>query len=411
MQKISALSTLQKIGTKFLNNIKLTLLIDLVALLFAGIEYAVFLLSDDFYFGLLQAQLFVFTAWMVLTCYKITKNWFSIEIIFIGTIVLFLLSRIFLNLFFPEIYPAYGEAQWLKDHTFANTTMLKVKFILLFALISLHIGFFTGYAIFRNNPDKEKIKYSKVFGSKLIYVFLAAGLIAYAYKVYFYYNVLSQYGYFAIYDGNHILPLWVRILDDFLYLAFFIILANKPSKKVAYSLSFAFILIYFTYALTGMRAEFMLLLLATLWLLAFLYDWNVKIKYVALLMLGIVFFSNITLALKSNVGAENTIFTSFASFFYSQGVSLLVIGYIVEFENMFISSVTDGIRYVASPFVSKFLFFTGQEAPRSAEEADFVHSISDKLEFFLNPESYLAGGGDRIILHNRTLQPRWNNTA
>lgn len=373
-------------------SLKTVLFVDLLILFFVFAQYSIFLYSDDFFFKFLQIQIFVFTIWAIYTCFKVSKSWFSLEILFIGTVILFLLSRVFLNLFFPEIYPAYGEDKWQKEFNYSDYTLLKINFVLLFTIVFLHIGIVVGYLLFKIKGD-EQIKFSKFFNLKIAYILFAIGAIAYVYKVLYYSYVLKNYGYFAIYSGNFNLPLLVRVLDDFFYIGFFMIMVNKPSKKVAYSLSLFFILMYSTYILTGMRAEFLLIVLTVVWLLAFLYKINVSIKTLLLLLFAIVFMSQLNIFYKYNMSLDSVDITFLTRFFNDQGVTLCVLGYIIEFEDFFIDSVSDGFRHIISPFVNFFLLLTGQLGGKTEYRVDTVYSIGDRLTYYLNPETYLAGGG------------------
>ena len=95
----------------------------------------------------------------------------------------------------------------------------------------------------------------------------------------------------------------------------------------------------------------------------------------------------------SHISYDDVNFLDFLSLFiHSQGVSILILGYIIEFENMFVD-IYSGFRYLISSFVSMFLTLTGQQVPRTESDPNTIYDISSKLEIFLNEKAYYNGGG------------------
>lgn len=356
------------------------------------IQYIGFYLVSDWFLPLLELQLFFVAIYIIYHSYKNSKNWLSLDIVFIGCICIFLLARIFMHLFLPSVFDSYGESQWMEDFYFSKKTMLNINFILIFSLLFLHLGFIYGYKIYKNNALK-KVQQSLALDKTIGYCLFLIGGFCFFYKVYFYFNILNNFGYFAIYSGNYILPTFVRIFDDFFYIGFFIILANKPPKKYAYRLSLFFIFMYSSYIFTGMRAEFLIVIITTFWSLSVLYNLKINFKILLCIVFSIVILSQITLLAKYDFELDKEGIKYLTSFFYQQGVSLLVLGFMFEFKELFFVNGYEGFLNLFAPFYIKYLLFTGQVEPRSLLSLEQSWYIVEKLEYFLNPTAYLQGGG------------------
>lgn len=368
------------------------LFIDLLLLALISAQYIFYIALGEYYFKVLQVELLLVYLWCVLTCRSVTNNWLSLEILFYITVFIFLLSRIFLNLFFPNTFLAYGESQWLDGHQFQPQTLTTLHFLLLFTLLALHVGIFYGYRSFSLTKTIQFTSY-KYLNRKVAIALLVIGFTCFIIKIIYIKHILDTYGYFAIYSGLHTPPLALRIFDNFFYIGYFMFICTFPTKSVAYRLSLIFMIFYSAYVLTGMRAEFVLMLLTTLWLISHVYDWRPKYIILASIAILIVLFSQLSAMLKYGLGVDIAPYTIVGQFLYSQGVSLLVLGYVIEFENLFTSSIFDGIRHIISPYTSKILMLAGELPPRSGERVELVHSIGDKLTYTLRPNLYVQGAG------------------
>lgn len=364
-----------------------------------SIEYISFLILEDFFLKFIEAQMITIFLYSVLSTYKITKNWLDLYIIFLVLTFLFMLSRPFLHLFDLVDFINYNEQQWFKnsDHFyFSDFTMVKINFVLIYSLLFLNIGYLIGYKKYFRISSYKTLKdgFSKIFNKKIAYLFLILGAGAFLIKVILYVKLLSQYGYFYLYSGNYTLPILVRIFDDFLYIGYILILINIPPKKEAYILSTIFILLYASMMLTGMRGEFFVSFFAMIWLLSVLYNWKVKLYKIVLGGIGLMVLAQSILMIKyPHISYDDINFLDFLSLFvHSQGVSLLILGYIIEFENMFVD-IYSGFRYLIAPFLSMFLTLTGQQVSRIESDPNTIYDISSKLEIFLNEKAYYAGGG------------------
>jgi hypothetical protein len=380
---------------KINNNININILLSLII----SIEYLSFLFLNEFYLRFIEAQLMIVFLYSIISIFTITKKWIDMYMIFLVLTFLFMLSRPYMHLFGLVDFVNYNEQQWYKasdNFTFSAFTMIKINFVLLYSLIALNIGYLVGYKKYYKISFMKSIKdgFVKIFNKKISYLFFIIGASAFLIKVILYIKLLNQYGYFYLYSGNYTLPFLIRVLDDFLYIGYVLILVGVPSKKEAYILSVIFILLYASMLLTGMRGEFFVSFFAMIWLLSTLYDWQIKLYKIILTGLGLILLAQSILMIKySYISYEDVNFFDLINLFiFSQGVSVLILGYVIEFSDIFID-IYSGFRYLIAPFVSMFYTLTGQQVPRTLSDPDTIYDISSKLEFFLNPQAYYSGGG------------------
>ncbi len=380
-----------------MNVLKKQFFINIILICYVTCEYIYFLYSETFFLKFIELQLVMVFFFSIVSTYLITKRWLDIYIMFLAMFFLFLVVRPFMHLFNFVNVINYGETAWFrvrKGFVFSEYTMIKINFILLFSLLFMNLGYIVGLKKFNITGKSLFVPKSKYLTKQIGYAFFAIGLVAFLGKVYSYVHVLKAYGYFYLYSGDYTLPIWIRVFDDFFYIGYLIIMINKPSKKEGYALSIIFIVLYATMLLTGMRGEFFTLVFAVIWLLAFLYDWRPKLVYLILSGIGLMLLAQLTLAVKfSYVDFSNlSFFDMINTFLYSQGVSILILGYFIEFADHFVN-IYSGFRYIISPFVTVFYTLTGQMGNRTEMSPSDIYSVGDQLEFFTDPNGYYMGAG------------------
>lgn len=381
----------------YMNILKKQFYINIILICYVASEYVFFLYNEIFFLKFIELQLVLVFLFSIISTYFITKRWLDIYIMFLSMFFLFLVVRPFMHLFNFVDVVNYGETAWFrvrKGFVFSEYTMIKINFILLFSLLFMNLGYIVGLKKFDLAKKNLFVPKSKYLTRQIGYIFFTIGLVAFLGKVYSYVHVLKAYGYFYLYSGDYTLPIWIRVFDDFFYIGYLIIMINKPPKKEGYTLSVVFIVLYATMLLSGMRGEFFTLLFAVMWLLAFLYDWRPKLIYLALSGIGLMILAQLTLAIKfSSVDfSDISFFDMINTFLYSQGVSILILGYFIEFSEHFVN-IYSGFRYVISPFVTIFYTLTGQMGSRTQMSPDDIYSVGDQLQFFTDPNGYYMGAG------------------
>ncbi len=386
----------------FLSEKKVTyhLFINILFLIFLILEYFLFLLFNEFDLKLIEAQLLIIFVYSIFSTRIISNSWLSVYVIFLALTCLFLFSRPFLHLWgFTDSTVGYNEAQWYAENqnfSFKNSTLIKINFVFIFAILSLNLGYLLGFKKYgiRNISKKLSLSHAKIFNIQMAYFFYFVGLLGFLAKVYLYVQLLRNHGYFYLYSGNYTLPPLVRISDDFFYIGYLMIMMNFPSKKRGYFISAVTVILYATSLLTGMRGEFFTVLLSVIFLLSLIYKWRIGLFSIIFFGILLMLLGQSILMIKfSNVSYEiNQLIDLIRIFIYSQGVSVLVLGYVIEFSDMF-TGFYQGVRYFMSPFVSIFLVVTGQKQPRDVSNPTVEYNLSDQISYFIDIDRYRNGGG------------------
>ncbi len=381
-------------------NMNYHLLINLLFLLFLFSEYVIFLILNEFHLKFIESQLLIVFLYSMFSMRKLTSNWLSIYVMFLSFTGLFLFVRPFFHLFgWSDAISGYGEAEWNSinlNFAFNQKTFVKINFILLFSILSMNIGFLLGFKKYISTNFNQSALYFhiKIFNVKIAYLIYFIGLFSFLIKVYLYVLVLRDNGYFYLYSGKYTLPLLVRIFDDFFYIGYLLIMMNMPIRKRGYLISLMTVVIYSTSLLTGMRGEFFTVFFSIIFLLSLMYKWKIGLFYILIFGFLLILLGQSVLMIKfSNVTYDFTqIFDLLKVFLYSQGVSILVLGYVIEFSDLFVD-VYQGFRYFISPFVSIFLTLTGQKQSRELSDPTVEYNLSDQLSYFIDIDKYRAGGG------------------
>ena len=382
------------------SKIDLILIINILLVIIISIEYIFFLIFEEFSLKILEFQLMLVFVYSIFSIYYLTKNWLNIYIMFLSIIFLFLLTRPLMHLLDIGSMINYNEYEWFKireDFKFSDFTMNKINFILIYMLLFLNIGYLTGLRYFFKpivNILALKMQTSKYLNIKFGYIFFFIGLVAFLIKVFLYAKILHKYGYFYLYSGNYTLPFIIRVLGNFFYIGYVIIMVNIPNKKKAYLISLIFLIFYATILFTGMRGKFFIVALSVLYILSILYNWRPKLWQNLIIGVILIILAQLTMAIKfSYISFKDfNLFNIINKFLYNQGVTILVLGYFVEFSNHFVN-LYSGIRYIISPFVSLFYTLTGQYGSRLEMKPTDIYSVGDMLQYFTDPNGYYMGAG------------------
>jgi hypothetical protein len=362
-------------------------------------EYISFLFLGDFYLKFIEAQVILIFFYSILSAFKITNNWLDLYIIFLSLTFLFMISRPFMHLFDLVDLINYDEAEWYRiglDFYFKKTTMITINFVLVYTLLFLNIGYLYGYRKYMN-ISKYKVlgnSYMKIFNKKIAYFLFLIGGTAFLIKVFIYVKLLSQYGYVYLYSGNFSLPIIIRIFDDFFYIGYILLLVNLPTKKESYIISSIFILLSSSMLLTGMRGEFFVILFSVVWALSTIHQWKVKLYKIIMAGVSLILLGQSILLIKYSYidYTDVNVIELVNLFIYSQGVSVLNLGYTIEFSDRIVD-IYSGFRYFISAFVDMFFTLTGQTVPRSDANPDTIYDIGSRILILINPDGYHAGSG------------------
>ncbi|UNC93563.1 O-antigen polysaccharide polymerase Wzy [Candidatus Contubernalis alkaliaceticus] len=309
--------------------------------------------------------------------------------IFLATSFIFLYSRIVLDIF---KLLKFEESVLFSRIVLNDLTVIIVIECLLFSLLFSFLAFLM---FFRKSGWEKKISTNTSLEKISMWIlFILAPLVILdaSLKIYF----VSQYGYLSLFDGlfvqNPVYRLLGYVSRSYIYL-FYVFLSSHPTKANFKKTAGLFILITLLDMLAGKRGEAMILLLIVLWYNFNFYNGKIKLNQIILAIGSVVVFSQLTLMLRS--GFSNISFLDgFLSFFELNGMSIYVLGYVVELRGLF---VNEGLPYFLSPIYDLFLRILGNSAVfyqgNTLELLESTNYLGRQLTYFINPGAYLNGHG------------------
>ncbi|MDE5415844.1 O-antigen polysaccharide polymerase Wzy family protein [Alkalihalobacterium chitinilyticum] len=344
-----------------------------------------------------------------------------IFITFNATFFIFLLGRIIVSEYFNynvNNSNLFGLAFF--DAEVVNHILIS----LYISLLSLFIGFHFVQKFFsQNSTVKEKIKYKtgyleafRIF-SKYFFYFTVIFRLMYLYEAISVSNTEGYYETFATFQSQ--MPLIFIILSNMYDVAFFAFLATKPRKKESVLPIGLYIIEGIFSLLSGRRSGFMLNLLIifiyfclrnkdnkeNIYKSAFKWlpkkdKWVGKKEIIATILALPLIMVLLNMIGYLRAGSELTnvsLINSLYEFFYSQGISVNVIG----FAKTLADTIPEGKLYSIGPIIEFFdnkiighyIFgqpiFIGQTVERALNGYLFSHTIS----YLIMPRLYLMGIG------------------
>ncbi len=360
--------------------------VQLILLLVYAFQCILFRIAEveDSYAMFLQYELLAVYLWSLWSASRETGV-LNLYVMFLLTLGLFLFSRVFLDIF--GLFEWYWATKWT-DFYFPIHTRYRILSFLIWTLLFTHLGALLGKRYlgykqieFPHSPFLNKLS------TALFLVATPGTFTKYIIELKF---ILSR-GYLAVYDGSFddiSYPVWTAGSGTLMETAYCLFLASRPSKKKFFIISSIFFVLKLADVMKGGRSRLFLPVIFLVW---YYYSFlkpnsSVSLKKILLFGLGGIFFAQVMVQFRmgnsiilDNMGDLVTIF------FAQQGVSLLVLGYMVYYEPLFINH---GAPYILYPLVL-WDSFNGQ----TVDYAQNTLSLGHKLSYFLSPEAYLDGEG------------------
>lgn len=337
----------------------------------------------DSYVTLLQYELLIVYIWSIYSASR-ESGFFNLYVMFVLTMGLFLYSRIFLDIF--GLFDWYWATKW-NDFYFPSDTRYRILSFLIWTLLFTHLGALFGKRYltykqieFPHSPFLDK--YSTI----LFLSALPGALTKYLIELKF---ILSR-GYLAVYDGSLntlSYPVWTTGASVFMEAAYSLFLASRPTKKKFFIISSLFFLLKIVDVLKGGRSRLFLPVIFLVWYYYSFLKNESSISWKKILLFGLcgIFFSQILAQFRGDTVVLDNMGGLITIFFAQQGVSLLVLGYMVYYEPLFVNS---GVPYILYPLVF-WNVFHGQ----TVEYVQHTISLAHRLSYFLSPEAYVNGEG------------------
>jgi len=312
-----------------------------------------------------------------------------------------LFGRLFVSYFFGYKSGISGILGTNFYEVYLIVFILKIIYI---GLITLYIGFrIYDRKIEENFQNSPHVKFNPYLRITSLIVFY----ITIIFKVMVDYEavqVASSQGYFEYFSTfKSSLPSMVVLLSKFNAISFYTYLSTKPIKKRVLPVIAIYLTVSTLSLFTGSRSNFMLNVLIIIIYFGLRTatsneNWFGKMEKMMVLILIPVLMIVMTFIgearNKYSKGISSSIDTIF-EFFYSQGVSVNIIGYTKLLEKSIpdkIYSFGPFIEYFRYNILSKFQdvkFLEGQSVERALEGYQYSHTMS----YLIMPDLYIRGVG------------------
>lgn len=331
--------------------------------------------------AVVQYELLVFYVFILIYSYR-KFGVFSLYSLFLYTMFIFIYARIFLDI--VGLTTWYWASKWM-DFYFPLNTQYEILNLLLASLLFIHLGFllaagkrYKKLPIITSNEKLEK------FSLFFFFCAIPGTFVKYILEL----KIILEQGYLAVFNGSLSTisyPFWTTGSGTLLISSYATILASRPTKKKFWIISIIFLLLCTTDMMKGSRSKVFVPFLFLLWYYSEFYTTKKIAFYKIFFIAGISIIVSQLMLVARNHGTTIDISNLWLLFFIQQGVSLLVLGYMVYFKNSF---VNHGLPYIFSP-----LLFWESRYAQTAETINVTHRLAYKLSYFISPDAFFAGEG------------------
>ncbi len=309
-------------------------------------------------------------------------GWLNSYMIFLYTLFLFNFTRIFLDLM---EYREFGWATKFANYYFYYNVRNEIILVFILVLLFTHLGFILSIQNEENLALKIKLE-TKPFFTQIGMILFIISLPGILYKMLLQLRLILRVGYEAYYTGvlkDIDYPFFTKGAGTIMTIGILIFLISIPSKKKFLSISSLYLLVKLIDSFKGARSVFLTQLLFIMWYYYKVY--GTKIKFSTILKLGTftMIFSQILVSVRSKKIFSLDLINGIFNFLHSQGVSYLVLGYMIDFKSYILENRT-------YPYILQGLFGF---APQSLETLRNTNSLADRLTYHLNPSAYIRGEG------------------
>ena len=329
----------------------------------------------------LEMTLLIIYAYILFSA-KIYLDWLNSYMIFLYTLFLFNFTRVLLDLIG---YREFGWATKFANYYFYYNVRNEILFVFILVLLFTHLGFIISIQNEENLALKVKLESRPFFTQIGVFLFIVS-LPGILYKMLLQLRLILKVGYEAYYTGvlkDIDYPFFTKGSGTIMTIGFLLFLISIPSKKKFLSVSSLYLFVKLIDSFKGARSVFLTQLLFIMWYYYKVY--GTKIKFSTIIKLGTftMIFSQVLVSIRSKKIFSLDLINGIFSFLHSQGVSYLVLGYIIDFKSYVLESKT-------YPYIFQGIFGF---SPQSLETLKNTNSLADRLTYHLNPSAYLKGEG------------------
>lgn len=327
---------------------------------------------------------------------------------FLLTYFTFLLTRVVFPLFFntDELVLNLGETAFNEDID------LFVNLCLFVSLLFVYIGYRSNLSKNYTDLEENRITFNKsksicrvrIFSKRAAVIFSIFALIGILDRI----KYVLSYGYMDFYlNYKPSVPYLIIFLASFFEYFVIFYLATMPTKKEAQWVIFLYLLVNIASMGMGQRggAVIAIVFIITYYFLRNKIDpgtkpWISRKGIISIIILFPVFVS--FLFLVAFIRTEKEIETQgttnlVVSFFYQQGVSINVLGYTKQFEDILpegkLYSAGKIVDFINHNAISQILFDKDPVKPQTTEHALEDHTLHATLTYYGSPSLYFSGGG------------------
>lgn len=327
---------------------------------------------------------------------------------FLLTYFTFLLTRVVFPLFFntDELVLNLGETAFNEDID------LFVNLCLFVSLLFVYIGYRSNLSKNYTDLEENRITFNKsksicrvrIFSKRAAVIFSIFALIGILDRI----KYVLSYGYMDFYlNYKPSVPYLIIFLASFFEYFVIFYLATMPTKKEAQLVIFLYLLVNIASMGMGQRggAVIAIVFIITYYFLRNKIDpgtkpWISRKGIISIIILFPVFVS--FLFIVAFIRTEKEIETQgttnlVVSFFYQQGVSINVLGYTKQFEDILpegkLYSAGKIVDFINHNAISQILFDKDPVKPQTTEHALEDHTLHATLTYYGSPSLYFSGGG------------------
>ncbi len=319
-------------------------------------------------------------------CFKVSyQNWINPHNLFLFSVFFFLTPRIFLDVLG---YEPFNATVFYSSYHFSFYTSFKILININIAIISFLLGSnFERITIKKNKEVDENLNLLKI-GKRLFII----GFPIVLYKLIVTIYILATEGYRALNLGNVSVPdsFIISLFSICCFFGYFIFLISKPDKKQNILIIVSTLFLFLVLIADGRRGPAFSFILVVLWFV--FYSRGIKLNLRKIITYGVF---GLSIAIIMGYFRNSKEITSesfdFTLFFYSQGVSIQVIGYTIDFVDQLNYNFVDLFGNIRRYFDVNFFGSNSSNVfiSRAREYKIFSNYISDTV----NRDLYYRGLG------------------
>lgn len=323
-----------------------------------------------------------------LCVYKIYKNLFHPNVLFLISFFVFLLGRILLSFCLGV---SFAETEFFTNYIFSD----EVQFNILYSLQIALLGFYLG--VFRINNRKQMAAENittrntdKAFQILILFVFWISSVAKiFAISV----SIIQVYttGYLSLYISPPKPPLVITTLSSMYFLASAAMFTFSEKNKNIGKYKKIFLIILILSLFTGSRGTFVIELLTFFYFNTRRTVKKINIFRIALISAILMFFLQIVSSMR--VGDTGLIFSNLLLYFlWDQGGSIDIQGYTMEYLWHLPKNFLLIFKPILDPYFTLFGLNTVLDL-QNPSTAMSTYSLGHMLSFLVNQDMFVRGFG------------------